>query len=47
MHCDVLWKAFLRCLNKYGKAFGIWRITFFSKQKRIINSPHWITSSRN
>jgi hypothetical protein len=47
MHCDVVWRASQRCLNKYGKPFGTWRITFFNKQKRIINNPHRIISSRN
>jgi hypothetical protein len=46
MHCDVLRTASQRCLNTYGKPFGMWEITFLNKQKSIINNPHWIISSR-
>jgi hypothetical protein len=31
MHCNVLWRASQRCLNKYGKPFRTWSITFFNK----------------
>jgi hypothetical protein len=47
MHCNVLWTASHRCLKKCGKRFGTWKIIVFNKQKRIINNPHRIISSRN
>jgi hypothetical protein len=47
MHCNVSWTASQRCLKKYGKPLGTWRIAFFNKQKRTVNNTYWIISSRN
>jgi hypothetical protein len=38
MHCNVLWRASQKCLNKYGKPLGTWRITFLKTEKNYKQS---------
>jgi hypothetical protein len=35
MHCDVLWRASQRCLNKYGKPLGHRELNSSTNRKEL------------